>query len=267
MQFTPDGSRTEKRISLLERVSTDNILTKVTGREEINLRPHTHNRHQIIYILAGTLHIETETTSYFVTDRHLVWIPRGVSHRLSNNNRQISLLTSYLYLEGIKDDKFTIYQTDELIARILQFISARKHINRYKQPEIYAFAASFFNMLPSVCQEATFPNQPFIIMRDKRLIPILEYIKTNLHQDLTIEHVASRFGFSVRNLTRLFTNSGIRFVHYLNYQRVIRAIEILTDNAMNIEQTAYEVGFNSPNSFSRVFKQITGQSPSLYIRK
>lgn len=108
MQFTPDGSRTEKRISLLERVSTDNILTKVTGREEINLRPHTHNRHQIIYILAGTLHIETETTSYFVTDRHLVWIPRGVSHRLSSNNRQISLLTSYLYLEGIKDDKFTI---------------------------------------------------------------------------------------------------------------------------------------------------------------
>lgn len=35
---------------------------------------------------------------------------------------------------------------------------------------------------------------------------------------------------------------------------------------MNIEQTAYEVGFNSPNSFGRVFKQITGESPSDYIK-
>lgn len=93
-----------------------------------------------------------------------------------------------------------------------------------------------------------------------------EYIKANLGKDLSIENVASHFGFSVRNLTRLFTNSGIRFVHYLNYQRVVRAIEILTDNVMNIEQTAYEVGFNSPNSFSRVFRQITGESPSKYIR-
>ena len=95
----------------------------------------------------------------------------------------------------------------------------------------------------------------------------LDYIKANLNQDLSIEHVAFCFGFSVRNLTRLFTNSGIRFVHYLNYLRIVRAIEILTDNAMNIEQTAYEVGFNSPNSFGRVFKQITGESPSDYIKK
>ena len=41
----------------------------------------------------------------------------------------------------------------------------------------------------------------------------------------------------------------------------------MSDGAMNIEQTAYEVGFNSPNSFSRVFKQITGESPSGYFRK
>ena len=99
------------------------------------------------------------------------------------------------------------------------------------------------------------------------MLPVLDYIKANLNQDLSIEHVAFCFGFSVRNLTRLFTNSGIRFVHYLNYLRIVRAIEILTDNAMNIEQTAYEVGFNSPNSFGRVFKQITGESPSELYKK
>lgn len=95
MQFTPQDSVTEKRISLIEEVPTDEILTKVTGREEVSLHPHTHNRHQIIYILSGTLHVEVEESSYFVTGRHLIWIPRGVEHRLSSNNSQISLLTSY----------------------------------------------------------------------------------------------------------------------------------------------------------------------------
>lgn len=57
------------------------------------------------------------------------------------------------------------------------------------------------------------------------------------------------------------------FVGDGNDQRIVRAIEILTDNVLNIEQTAYEVGFNSPNSFTLVFKQVTGEPPSAYFRK
>lgn len=266
MQFTPQDSVTEKRISLIEEVPADDILTKVTGREEVSLHPHTHNRHQIIYILSGTLHVEVEGSSYFVTGRHLIWIPCGVEHRLSSNNSQISLLTSYFCMEHVGEDCFSIYKTDELVARNLPFISRHELIERNRTPEVFAFAMGFFGVLPHICKRTSFPAQPFIIPKDARLLPVLDYVKSNLNQDLTIERVASYFGFSVRNLTRLFTNSGIRFVHYLNYQRIVRGIEILTDEAMNIEQTAYEVGFNSPNSFSRVFKQITGESPSDYIR-
>ena len=266
MQFTPDNSIQEERLLLVEKMSADEILTKVTGREEVDLYLHMHNRHQIIYILSGTLHIEVEGVNHFVTDHHLVWIPAGLSHRLSSNNRQISLLTSYFYAEKVRNDRFAVYQTDEMLARNLKFSSQQGSVIRREKPEIFTFSMSFLCMLPLVCRKASFPTQPFIIAHDNRLLPVLEYIKANLGKDLSIENVASHFGFSVRNLTRLFTNSGIRFVHYLNYQRVVRAIEILTDNVMNIEQTAYEVGFNSPNSFSRVFRQITGESPSKYIR-
>lgn len=256
----------EKYISSIESTSTDDILIKNTGREEVDWSPHVHNKHQIIYILSGTLHIEVNNIIYFVTDRHLIWIPAGISHHLSSNNHQISLLVCYFYNNGLKNDGFSIYGTNELIAHNLQFISTYTHINKYQTSEVFSFTASFFMLLPSICKERLFPALPFIT-KDSRLLPVLEYINANINQDLNIEGVASYFGFSVRNLTRLFTSSNIRFVNYLNYQRVVRAIEILTDNTMNIEQTSYEVGFNSPNSFYRVFKQITGKSPSEYIRK
>lgn len=267
MQFTPDNSWKEKRISLIEKIPDCEILTRVTGREEINLNPHSHNRHQIIYILSGTLHIEAGGKNHFVTERHLVWIPEGTVHRLSSNNRQISLLVGYFHADSKADDSFDIFRTDEMSARNLDFISCRRRINMQKSPEIYSFAYGFLCAIPHICKKASFPSQSFIITDDSRLSAILEYIKSNISQDLTIEQVATQFGLSTRSLTRIFTNSNIRFLHYLNYQRVVRAIEIISDGAMNIEQTAYEVGFNSPNSFSRVFKQITGESPSGYFRK
>lgn len=70
MQFTPDSSIQEERLLLVENMSADEILTKVTGREEVDLYLHMHNRHQIIYILSGTLHIEVEGVNHFVTDHH-----------------------------------------------------------------------------------------------------------------------------------------------------------------------------------------------------
>lgn len=267
MQFTPTPSEVERSVPrIIEQLPPDEILVRITELEEFNFRSHAHSRHQLVYILSGTLHIEVEGISHFVTDRHLVWIPRGVAHRLSSNNRRISLLTSYFCMDGIEGDAFAVYRTDELVAGNLRYISSCTAISRGRNPELHAFAVSFFRLLPQLCPKASFPTQLFIVPRDSRLRPVLEYVRANLGRDLSIGQVAAHFGFSVRNLTRMFTDSGIRFVHYLNYHRVVRAIELLADGAMNIEQTAYEVGFNSPGSFSRVFKQVTGESPSAYLR-
>lgn len=267
MQIKTGSNVTEKHISMIDKLPTDSIFTKKTGLEEVNLVMHKHNRHQIIYIISGTLHIETDSANYFVTSGNLVWIPQETIHRLSSNNRQISIITSYFCTDCRKDDKFAIYHTDELVIRNLQLINSFKEINQTTAPEIFGFSISFFRLIPQICNKSAFSMQPFFVIKDNRLPMVLEYIKNNINQDLSIDKVASHFGFSVRNLTRIFTKSGIGFVHFLNYHRIVRSIEIMTDNPMNIEQTAYEVGFNSPNSFSRVFKQMTGESPLAYMHK
>lgn len=267
MQITPDATEVEQRISWIGTLPCEEILVKETGREEIDLPPHLHDRHQLIYIVSGTLHIEVESEPCFAPAHHLVWIPGGIRHRLTSNNRLIALVTAYFRPEGAVSDSFAIYGTDDWALHSLRFLAAYGRIGRTSSPEIHAYAREFFRVLPFVCPQAAFPPQPFVVPRDSRLTPVLEYVRLCSNQNLTIGGVAAHFGFSVRNLTRLLSGSGIGFVHYLNYHRVIRAIEILTDGAMNVEQTAYEVGFNTPNSFSRVFRQITGESPSMYQRR
>ena len=102
------------------------------------------------------------------------------------------------------------------------------------------------------------------IPNDHRLYPILCYMREHAFSNLKIEQVAIEFNISVRNLSRLLHDSGIRFNSFLNMHRINRAIELFSDGGMTMQQIAYETGFSTPNNFNRVFKQITGTSPGLY---
>lgn len=47
-------------------------------------------------------------------------------------------------------------------------------------------------------------------------------------------------------------------------RRVEHAANILANSAQSVTQAAYESGFEDVSHFSRVFKKITGKSPSDY---
>ena len=117
MQITPENSVTEERLSLIEEIPANVIFTKVTGREEVSLHSHVHNRHQVIYILSGTLHVEVAGSSYFVTGRHLIWIPNGVEHRLSSNNTQISLYNPQIQISAESETKRSIFREKDKTKR------------------------------------------------------------------------------------------------------------------------------------------------------
>lgn len=262
------NSEQQAYINLINRSSHNEIFVKKTGREGINLPVHSHDKHQVIYTLSGTMRIQIGTTDYFVPEQHLVWIPQNVEHELSSNNRQISLIMFYVALRLSEKDarqQFAIYNTNGIIMENLKFISSADGlIRKSEHPDLYTYALSFFKLLPTMSQSCKIPLQALVIPNDARLHPVLLYITEHIGEDLRIEQVAHLCGFSVRNLSRLMLASGIRFSNYLNYQRITRAIELFADGDKTMQQIAYEVGFNTPNNFNRVFKQLTGVNPSAF---
>ncbi len=265
---------TEQReyISLINSSKKDEILIKRTCWEEINLIPHSHNKHQIIYTLSGTLHVEAQGCSYFVPERRIVWIPTDMEHKLSSNNSQVSLLILYVAFDSqaslANKDTLSIYNTNELVCENLKFISSHERlISRHTNPDLFWFIQSFLNLLPQISPEAQSLFKTLVVPNDSRLHPVIDYISMHIKDELRLGDLASLFHFSPRNLSRLFRQSGIHFSSYLNTLRIMRSIELLTDGKMNIQEIAYATGFSSPNNFNRVFKQIVGLPPKLYISK
>jgi transcriptional regulator GlxA family with amidase domain len=61
---------------------------------------------------------------------------------------------------------------------------------------------------------------------------------------------------------KLQSLTGRSVNEHLNAIRLEKARHLLKTSNMNISEVAYDVGFNDPKYFGRVFSEAFGQSPS-----
>jgi AraC-like DNA-binding protein len=58
--------------------------------------------------------------------------------------------------------------------------------------------------------------------------------------------------------------TGLTFTDYVSRVRIEKAKNLLLNPNLRVSEIAYEVGFQSLTHFNRVFRKLTGQSPSHY---
>lgn len=101
----------------------------------------------------------------------------------------------------------------------------------------------------------------------RQLMRAMQLIEGSLNRELLLEEVAAAAGMSPGNLTRQFKLvTGLAPMEYARSQRIAKAAELLKDPAQSVSGVAAELGFSDISVFSRLFKQITGMSPSEFRR-
>jgi len=92
---------------------------------------------------------------------------------------------------------------------------------------------------------------------------ICEFINEHCTEDLTLEIVAQKAGFSKYHFTRLFHQfANITFYKYLNQRRIAHAQELLLNPELSITEVALHSGFSNLSSFIRMFKMIKYCTPT-----
>lgn len=93
----------------------------------------------------------------------------------------------------------------------------------------------------------------------------INYILANYYKDISIEHIANKYGINPKYLGRLFkTQTGQSFNCYLNNIRIHHATQLLAGTKAQIIEVALECGYNNVTYFNRVFKNSKGVTPSEY---
>jgi signal transduction histidine kinase/ligand-binding sensor domain-containing protein/DNA-binding response OmpR family regulator len=109
-----------------------------------------------------------------------------------------------------------------------------------------------------------------IVSEDEKFLKkALEYIEVNIsNPNLSVENLSKHLNVSRGSLyKKLLTLTGKTPVDCIRTIRLKRAMQLLAKSQLCIANVAYDVGFNNPAYFAKVFREEYGMLPSEYINE
>jgi AraC-like DNA-binding protein len=92
-----------------------------------------------------------------------------------------------------------------------------------------------------------------------------KFIEQHSGDELSLSKVAKAVNISANHLSEKFKEvTGVNFVDYIARARFEKARELLLHSNRRISEIAFAAGFQSLSQFNRVFKRLSGKSPTEY---
>ena len=95
-----------------------------------------------------------------------------------------------------------------------------------------------------------------------------KFIEEHSDEELSLRRVAKAVNIHPNYLSERFKQvTGMNFVEYVAHTRIEKACKLLHDGDLRISDIAFAAGFQSLSQFNRVFKRLSGKSPTQYRAK
>ena len=92
-----------------------------------------------------------------------------------------------------------------------------------------------------------------------------KFIEEHSGEELSLRRVAKAVNIHPNYLSEKFKQvTGMNFVEYVACTRFKEACSLLHDGDLKISDIAFGVGFQSLSQFNRVFKRLSGKSPTQF---
>ncbi|MDW7657229.1 MAG: response regulator [Bacillota bacterium] len=108
-----------------------------------------------------------------------------------------------------------------------------------------------------------------MVQKQHKVIQVAtDYIDAHIGESLSLEEMARIVYLSPVYFSKLFkTETGINFSDYVKKARVGRAIVLMQEIRYKIYDICEQVGYKNIRHFYKVFKQVTGMTPTEYRNK
>ncbi|SHI48707.1 AraC family transcriptional regulator [Aquimarina spongiae] len=100
---------------------------------------------------------------------------------------------------------------------------------------------------------------------NNRINLIFNFVQEEFRRHITLEEIADKVSMSVPGFCRYFKKvTGKTFTQFVNEYRLVHAAKLLHEKQTSITDICYESGFSNFSHFSKLFKQFSGKTPSMY---
>lgn len=234
-------------------------------RNLVNL-PHRHNEHELIHINIGPVTLMTANGAYTLDDGNSAFVHGGEIHCMrSDRGSDVSVMKidpalirkaagkKKLLSPVIESDIPVIKAFDEIIK---EQNTADEFSGIISGSIVLRLAAEIFR------QEKTTEKETNKSEANEKYKELIEMISER-YAVLTFEEAADIMCFSKPYFSKFFHRAaGMTFSEYLNTVRVSAAMEMISEGRSSMTDIAIKCGFGTIRSFNRVFRELTGYSPS-----
>lgn len=121
-------------------------------------------------------------------------------------------------------------------------------------------------VLPQISEEEEKADDRQELMKNQLFSEYIRgYIEAHYMEDISLQDAAAQLHYSDAYFCRFFKqNFDKNFIMYLSELRVEKAKELLEDMTVNVKDISQRVGFRDSGYFTKVFKRVTGVTPSEY---
>jgi AraC family transcriptional regulator, arabinose operon regulatory protein len=135
----------------------------------------------------------------------------------------------------------------------------------YSTDNIEYVNLSLTELLSSFIYAGFFSEVDAVKEKKSMIDATIGFMRDNLDKVLTVTDLAGQFNYSASHFLRLFkTRTGYTPIHYFNNLKVQKACQLLSFTDMSVKEISYELGFEDPLYFSRLFKKAMAMSPLKY---
>lgn len=233
--------------------------------------PHYHSTVEMVYCYEGQMEITLNGDSFMLTAGQLLVVPSYTVHRFHTSDySQVAILSlpldyipSFRKLMSKETFAYPVLEDSEDLEEIRFYFDQLTSMGDGPiQPYlvrgyVYAILGLVLSNIP--LEERSKVTEPH------QLQNILSYLEDNFLSPLTLEDIASHFGYSKSRFSHIFNeNVGCSITDYLGFLRSRRAASLLAAEDANITDIAMESGFGSTRSFYRTFQKCFGLTPNEY---
>lgn len=228
--------------------------------------------HNFAFILEGECLIHTPTETIALKPKQILYIPQGTTYWAEwfarPNNLLHSLHFQFLpHCNPCRNLSIPIQRLDcpdfDEVYSLLTTIDAYQDD---KTTNSFFAVSALFSLCGKLFQNAL--STP-IAAPDNPVFPAVEYLQSNHSADCTVEKLAELCFLSPSRFHFLFQkHTGYSPIVYKNKLLIQEASQtLLLEKNRSIESISEQYGFESAIYFRRLFKKITGKTPSAFRKE
>lgn len=177
--------------------------------------------------------------------------------RMSNYSNSLNLIYSFCIEFYLMVDNFLkTHHTSIINTEVHNII--KQLIFRENPEDIIQYTTSYIRSQQQYIEEVS-PYSGDTISNAQN------YIQEHFAENITLNTLAEFLFIHPIYLSKLFKEkTGQNFIDYLTYIRIEKAKKLLCDTSFKIYDISEMVGYESPKYFSKLFKEMVGDTPKLY---